>query len=278
LGNDASGQTEHIVRPGIAAQTQPTDELAPLRHVQENVPSPQPSAEASPVKPVAAKKRDAADKGDKADKRPVATATASAATKAKPQSATAPVVVENESTVAAPVSEELATAPVEMVASRDGESAPFEHASTSLAAKTEPRDAPAAPSSASPKTAPLTAAIKVSTPALPAVPENARVSIGPIVARSAVSKASVRSALNMDAVTDCYRSALRSGAATAEVSSGEIAITTNMGGAISSASLHAPTLRDTARACIEQVVRRGRVREVDTGAAGASITLLFQPR
>jgi hypothetical protein len=104
------------------------------------------------------------------------------------------------------------------------------------------------------------------------------VSIGAIVARAAVSKASVRSAINIDAVTDCYREGLRNGTAPWQAFTADIALSTNMLGGVSSALLRAPTLHPSVRQCIEQVARRGRVREVDTGAAQASITLLFQPR
>jgi serine/threonine protein kinase len=112
----------------------------------------------------------------------------------------------------------------------------------------------------------------------PAAPATASVAVGPIAARAAVSKASVRGALNMDAITTCYRGALRSGAAPAAPLSAQLELTTNMLGGIKSATLRTPALAESTRNCIEQVARRGRVREVDTGEAQASITLLFQPR
>jgi serine/threonine-protein kinase len=122
-----------------------------------------------------------------------------------------------------------------------------------------------------------TAAAPAPRPA-PADPATASVAVGPIAARAAVSKASVRGALNLDAITTCYRGALRSGAAPAAPLSAQLELTTNMLGGIKSATLRTPALAESTRNCIEQVARRGRVREVDTGEAQASITLLFQPR
>jgi len=109
-------------------------------------------------------------------------------------------------------------------------------------------------------------------------PNTATVTIGPIAARAAVSKASVRGALNLDALTSCYRDALRSGAAPATALSAQLDLTTNLAGGIASATFKGTGFSDSARQCIEQVARRGRVREVDTGQAQASITLFFQPR
>jgi serine/threonine-protein kinase len=138
------------------------------------------------------------------------------------------------------------------------------------------RGAPSAPlSAAAPRPA---AAAPVAPPAPAAAPATASVAVGPIAARAAVSKASVRGALNVEAITACYRGALRSGAAPAAPLSAQLELTTNMLGGIKSATLRAPALAESTRNCIEQVARRGRVREVDTGEAQATITLLFQPR
>jgi serine/threonine-protein kinase len=125
----------------------------------------------------------------------------------------------------------------------------------------------------------LSAAVVVTTPESaprpPAVPQNAQVTIGSIATRAAVSRASVRGALNLDAITDCYRAGLVVGAAPVGMSSAELVLTTNMLGGIASATLNAPRFAGNVRRCIEQVVRRGRVREVDTGSAQASVMLVF---
>jgi serine/threonine protein kinase len=122
------------------------------------------------------------------------------------------------------------------------------------------------------------AASAESSERLPAIPERAHVTISSIAARAAVSRASVRGALNLEAITDCYRAGLRSGGAPARRLDANLVLTTNMLGGVASAVLTAPALSDGPRRCIEQVVRRGRVREVDTGAAQANVALRFEPR
>ena len=135
------------------------------------------------------------------------------------------------------------------------------------------------------RTAPPPAAAGVPKAAKPAAPvveppviERANVAISGIAARAAVSKASVRSALNMGAITDCYRAALRSGSAPSVPLTAQIALSTSNSGSVSEASMNAPMLPAGLRHCIEQVARRGRVREADTGEAQANITLAFAPR
>ena len=106
----------------------------------------------------------------------------------------------------------------------------------------------------------------------------AHVVINGIAAKSAVSKSSIRSALNLGAMSECYRTALRGGAVSGEVVTGSIELTTSTSGSVTGANLDAPGLPGELRRCVEQVARRGRVREADTGAAQASITLAFMPR
>jgi hypothetical protein len=110
------------------------------------------------------------------------------------------------------------------------------------------------------------------------VPSRARVAIGAIAARAAVSKASVRGALNMDAITGCYRTALRSGRESGNPVTAQIDVVTSTSGSVTSAQMRGSGLSSDLRHCIEQVARRGRVREADTGEAQASITLEFEPR
>jgi hypothetical protein len=108
---------------------------------------------------------------------------------------------------------------------------------------------------------------------------HASVSIGmPVSHHAAVSKASVRSAINQSALTRCYQDALRSGSAPAQTIDARLDISTGMGGRVVSASLDGSLLSRPLRQCIEQVARAGRVREADTGEAQASVTLTFQPR
>jgi hypothetical protein len=88
----------------------------------------------------------------------------------------------------------------------------------------------------------------------------------------------VRNALNMAAITSCYRGALRNGAAPATRVTARFDLETDMRGGVSTAMLSAPQLGEPLRHCVEQVARKGRVREVDTGVAQASVLLVFQPR
>jgi serine/threonine protein kinase len=110
-----------------------------------------------------------------------------------------------------------------------------------------------------------------------AVASTASVSITRIMPRSGVSKSSVRGALNLDAITDCYRTAIRGGNVSSDRVVGELDLTTSQSGSVTEASLNAPGLPTPVRHCVEQIVRRGRVREADTGNAQATITLAFLP-
>jgi serine/threonine protein kinase len=111
---------------------------------------------------------------------------------------------------------------------------------------------------------------------LPPNPARATVSIDALTTR-AVSKAGVRGALNMDAMTACYRSALRSGSGPISTSKAQLELATNMAGGVSNVVVRG-AFAEGLRECIEQVARRARVRDVDTGSAQASVTLLFTPR
>jgi serine/threonine protein kinase len=138
-------------------------------------------------------------------------------------------------------------------------------------AQSEPRSQPTALQPAADKPT------KPQNPELAAVPERARVEIQGINVRAA-SKAGVRSALNMGAISGCYRSALRSGDAPATAVTADMELLTSTTGGVTSATLRAPELGTELRRCIEQVARRGRVRDTDTGEVQASISLAFAPR
>jgi eukaryotic-like serine/threonine-protein kinase len=159
-----------------------------------------------------------------------------------------------------------------------------DHPMTALAsplaesAPAKPAPQPVASRLAAPAAQPATA-----SPAAPLAPApaglnvaSARVAIGSTSGHS-VSKASVRAALNQGALDHCYRDALRNGHVAPARYSGRLDIATNMGGRIVSASMDAAALPKSLRQCIEQTARTGRVREVDTGEAQASIELSFEP-
>ncbi|HKP63091.1 MAG TPA: protein kinase [Polyangiales bacterium] len=107
--------------------------------------------------------------------------------------------------------------------------------------------------------------------------DHAQVRFASIVAQAAVSKASIRNALNEGAMRRCYSDALRLGAASPSPTSGRLDLETNMAGRIASATLSGAGLPKTLVNCIEAVAKSGRVREVDTGTARATVTLEFQP-
>ncbi|HET6334405.1 MAG TPA: hypothetical protein VFG30_14375, partial [Polyangiales bacterium] len=106
--------------------------------------------------------------------------------------------------------------------------------------------------------------------------DHAQVHFGTITTQAAVSKASIRNALNETAMRRCYTDALRLGAAGGNAMSVQLELTTNMGGRIASANVIGSLPKQLAN-CVEQVARSGRVREVDTGTAKATVTIEFQP-
>jgi serine/threonine-protein kinase len=119
-------------------------------------------------------------------------------------------------------------------------------------------------------------------PAKPAVipasgsPDHAQVHLGAIVTQSAVSKASIRGALNDAGLRRCYQDALRLGAAGGAPMTAQLELVTGMSGRVATANVTGGLPKQLA-SCIEQVAKSGRVREVDTGTAKATITLEFQP-
>jgi serine/threonine protein kinase len=147
--------------------------------------------------------------------------------------------------------------------------------SNELPAPPEAPTAPVVPAVALRLAPPPTAA---PTPTHRVDPGRASVSIGmPVTHHAAVSKASLRGALNQSALTRCYQDALRSGSAPDQPLTARLDLATGMGGHVVSASLDSSTLPSALRQCIEQVARAGRLREADTGEAQASVTLSFQP-
>jgi hypothetical protein len=106
--------------------------------------------------------------------------------------------------------------------------------------------------------------------------DHAQVQFGTITTQAAVSKASIRNALNESAMRRCYTDALRLGAAGGAPMSAQLELTTNMGGRIASASVSGGLPKQLA-SCVEQVAKSGRVREVDTGTARATVMISFQP-
>ncbi|HKU36687.1 MAG TPA: protein kinase [Polyangiales bacterium] len=117
----------------------------------------------------------------------------------------------------------------------------------------------------------------VTASVMPASFDHAQVRFTSIVTQAAVSKASIRNALNESAMRRCYSDALRLGTASPAPTSARLDLETNMGGRIATATISSPGLPKTLINCLEGVARSGRVREVDTGIAKATVTLEFQP-
>jgi hypothetical protein len=108
-------------------------------------------------------------------------------------------------------------------------------------------------------------------------PARAHVTIGTAITHhAAVSRASVRGALNESGLNRCYQDAMRAGDAPKTSVDAELDLSTGMGGHVTSATLQG-ALSKSLRACIEQVARGGRLREADTGETQASIPLSFRP-
>jgi eukaryotic-like serine/threonine-protein kinase len=105
----------------------------------------------------------------------------------------------------------------------------------------------------------------------------ASVTVADITSQSAVSKASIRSALNQSSLTRCYRDALRSGTAQPGGGTASLELSTNMSGRIATATVQASHLPKALQQCFEQVARAGRVKEVDTGIARATVMLKLRP-
>ncbi len=117
---------------------------------------------------------------------------------------------------------------------------------------------------------------KAPAPAVGGSPDHAQVHLGAIVTQSAVSKASVRGALNESALRRCYQDALRLGTAGGAPMTAQLELATAMNGRVSTANVTGGLPKQLAN-CLEQVAKSGRVREVDTGVARATVTLEFQP-
>ncbi len=107
--------------------------------------------------------------------------------------------------------------------------------------------------------------------------DHAQVRFSSIVSSAAVSRASIRGALNESALRRCYADALKRGSASQAPMTATLELQTNMAGRIENAAVTNPGLPKALTNCVEQVARSGRVREVDTGTARATVILEFQP-
>jgi serine/threonine protein kinase len=129
--------------------------------------------------------------------------------------------------------------------------------------------APAPPSTAA-VTAPLPAARQIV--AVSKSPDSARVTLLSEKATSGVSKAGLRSALNLAALTRCYQDAVRKGDDVSRGTSVSLDISTNMGGRIVAARV-SEGLPHGLRECMEQVARAGQVRGAEAGEVRATFGL-----
>jgi hypothetical protein len=134
-----------------------------------------------------------------------------------------------------------------------------------------PAPEPVEPVAVAPMKTIVAAAVPAPLPPMAAVGAG-QVIIGNVLTRG-VPKASLRSALNVPAMTRCYQDAQRKGVGDAGTATLELS--TNMGGRITAARV-SDGLPRPLRECIEQVARSGHVRDVDTGEAQATVELKFQ--
>jgi serine/threonine protein kinase len=129
-----------------------------------------------------------------------------------------------------------------------------------------------------PVSQPIAAAVPAQDPDAASLAARARVIASEPFTRAAVSRASILAAVNQSALTRCYQDGLRSGTGPTHTVTARLDFSANMGGRIVYAGVHGAELPKKLRDCIERMTRQGRVREVDTGEAQASVTLTFQPR
>jgi serine/threonine-protein kinase len=250
---------------------------APSQRPSDSAPGHAPGAKPS-LKPVVAtqpRARAAADSDGRSDK----PATAAPSTSASARAATQPA--------AGPISDELGLLEHTSEPARMADKPTTSGSTPSMSPSDFLEAAPAssmtsAPTRSVPAPSPAPRAAELRPLSVPADTvhrtfDDATVVLGAVATQSAVSKASIRNALNQSALTRCYRDSLRLGAASPASTAAELELTTNMGGRIDSAALRSANLPKSLQACIEQVAKAGRVREVDTGVARATVTLQFQP-
>jgi serine/threonine-protein kinase len=115
-------------------------------------------------------------------------------------------------------------------------------------------------------------------PIAPVSVEKPRVAIGDATTtHGAVSRASLRGALNQAAITRCYRDAMGTGQASRLPLHAQLDIETRSG-RITTAKLRGPELPKGLIRCVEDAARLGRVREADTGDVKAQFAVSFMPQ
>jgi hypothetical protein len=115
-------------------------------------------------------------------------------------------------------------------------------------------------------------------PIAPVSVEKLRVAIGDaLTTHGAVSRASLRGALNQAAITRCYRDAMSTSQAPRLPLHAQLDIETRSG-RITTAKLRGPELPKVLVRCVEDAARLGRVREADTGDVKAQFAISFMPQ
>ena len=154
-------------------------------------------------------------------------------------------------------------------------------AAKAIEPKAEPAivPAPAPEPSALAHTQPTAAAVSAPQRPLAAVginPSNARVTLVSEKASAGVSKASLRSALNLASLTRCYQDGARKGQDLSRSTSVTLELSTNLAGRVVAAQVSGG-LPQGLRECMEQVARAGLIRGAEAGEVRASFELKLQP-
>ena len=108
-------------------------------------------------------------------------------------------------------------------------------------------------------------------------PSGGHAVIGSATATNGVSGASVRASLNTEAISRCYRDALKAKGAPAS-GSATMQLSIDDGGRVASASLKGAEFLPGMKGCVEGVARLARVKGVDTGDASATVSLSFMAK
>ncbi|MBI2389849.1 MAG: protein kinase [Deltaproteobacteria bacterium] len=154
---------------------------------------------------------------------------------------------------------------------------PSAPAATTSAPEPAPTPTPvvvAVPATSPPAATPTVAPASVAAPAPPFDPAGARAVIASAAATNGVSGSSVRSSLNVDAISRCYRDALKAKGAPAS-GTATLQLSIDDGGRVTSASLKGAEFLPGLRGCVEGVARLARIKGVDTGDAVATVALSF---
>ena len=120
-------------------------------------------------------------------------------------------------------------------------------------------------------TAPVVA---VAPPPAPFDSSTGRASVGQATATNGVNGSSVRAALNGEAISRCYRDALKAKNAPAS-GTASLQMSIDDSGHVSAASLKGADFLPGMKGCVEAIARQAKIKGVDTGDAQATVSITF---